>query len=262
MTNTGYSLGGTDRRASLLQYSPSEASMSSGPNSPMTMTGHYSWGSAYDGVIVASSPTSTMGFSMYSTSPDFGTGSATSPVVGMGVGSSSGGSIVSRRHSSFCGSGGSAAAGGTMELSLPPPYAFPSVAEDGEEDYAIPPPSPLPLQNDRDPTLIAAASLTTTKETQSVHSSKGKNRRDDDDVLMADATTIIQNVGPSSFSSSSASSSSQPTVPVAVVVGGPSTVMPSFGLPSPEYEIQESPLNAALKATHEGQGEGSSGGRS
>ncbi|KAG0377798.1 hypothetical protein BGX24_005441 [Mortierella sp. AD032] len=265
MTNTGYSLGVTDRRASLLQYAPSEASMtSSGPNSPTAMMGHYSWGSAYDGVGVASSPTSTMGFSMYSTSPDFGTGSAMSPVVGMG--SSSGGSIVSRRHSSICSNGTPAAAGGTMELSLPPPYAFPSVAEDGEEDYAMPPPSPLPLQNDRDPTLIAAASLTTIAEIHPVRSSKGKNRSDDhvvdddDDVLMIDAPTITQNIGPSFFSSSaSASPSSQPTVPTVVTTGGgSSTVMPSFGLPSPEYEIQESPLNDAFKSN----GEGSSGGRS
>ncbi|KAK3838826.1 MAG: hypothetical protein J3R72DRAFT_448408 [Linnemannia gamsii] len=267
MTNTGYSLGVTDRRASLLQYSPSEASMtSSGPNSPTAMMGHYSWGSAYDGAGVASSPTSTMGFSMYSTSPDFGTGSAMSPVVGMGMGSSSGGSIVSRRHSSICSNGTPAAAGGTMELSLPPPYAFPSVAEDGEEDYAMPPPSPLPLQNDRDPTLIAGASLTTIAEIQPVRSSKGKNRSDDhvvdddDDVLMTDAPAITQNVGPSFFSSSSSTSpSSQPTDPTVVATGGgPSTVMPSFGLPSPEYEIQESPLNDAFKAN----GEGSSGGRS
>ncbi|KAF9119811.1 hypothetical protein BGW39_011901 [Mortierella sp. 14UC] len=252
MTNTGYSWD-ADRRPSLLQYTPSEASMptSSGPNSP-TMMGHYSWGSAYDGVV-ASSPTSTMNYSMYSTSPDFGTttAAASSPIAGMG---SSGGSNASRRHSWF--SGSSTTVAGNMELSLPPPYAFPTVAEHGEEDYAIPPPSPLPLQSDQDPIVSAATSSTGSQGVEDVNiqgsdtlgrGGKDKNRSEDDgeeDLLMVYAIDSAQDVG--------SSSSSQPIVIPAVVGGGSSTLMPSFGLPSPEYEIQESPLDTALKAGGKG----------
>lgn len=228
-THPGYYYSGVDRRTSLL-YSPSEASMSSVPNSPTSPTTFMercSWGSAYDGGAggLASSPTSTTTFSMYSTSPDFAV-SPLSPIE-----TAAGGSIVSRRHSSYTSSSTPLT---TMELSLPPPYVFPSVAED-EEDYAIPPPSPLPFRNDdQRPTMPVVAA------TSSQAVNKGKNRigddSDDDDVSMMDVGVVVQNAGPSS-SSSSAATALRP-----VVIVGSSTVMPSFGLPSPEYEIHESPL--------------------
>lgn len=226
-TNPGYYYSGMDRRTSLL-YSPSEASMSSVPNSPTSPTTFMeqcSWGSAYDGGA-ASSPTSTTTFSMYSTSPDF----AVTPLSHMEAGA--GGSIVSRRHSSYTSSSTPVT---TMELSLPPPYVFPSVAED-EEDYTIPPPSPLPFRNDDQRPTVPAVAATSSQAVD-----KGKDRSDDDDddddVSMMDVGVTVQDVGPSS--SSSAAMTARP-----VVVIGPSTVMPSFGLPSPEYEIHESPLQS------------------
>lgn len=219
-TYSGY-YSGVDRRGSLL-YSPSEASMSvpNSPTSPNTIMEQYTWGSAYDGAAAAvaagraPSPTNTATYSMYSTSPDFA-------VVPLSSVEAATGSIVSRRHSSFVGGNTPAT---TMELSLPPPYAFPSLAE-GEEDYTIPPPSPMPQPCD------------TTTRSQIVN--KGKDRSDNDDTDDDDASmvdvVVVQDVG---------SSSSSAAVVRPVVVIGSSTVMPSYGLPSPEYEIQESPLQS------------------
>ncbi|KAF9148562.1 hypothetical protein BG015_009706 [Linnemannia schmuckeri] len=228
-TNPGYYYSGVDRRSSLL-YSSSEASMSSAPNSPTSPTTfmeQYSWGSAYDGAAgggLSSSPTSTTTYSMYSTSPDF----AVTPSSPLEAAAAAGrGSIVSRRHSSYTTSSGTPVA--TMELSLPPPYVFPSVAE-GEEDYMIPPPSPLPFRNDTQELVTASETVISSQVVD-----KGKDRSDDDDdddVSMVDVGVTVQDVGPSSSSSA------------AVARSGTSTVMPSFGLPSPEYEIQESPLQS------------------
>ncbi|KAF9546628.1 hypothetical protein EC957_009551 [Mortierella hygrophila] len=230
-TNPGFYYSGMDRRTSLL-YSPSEASMPSVPNSPTSPTTfmeQYSWGCAYDGGAggLASSPTSTTTFSMYSTSPDF----AVSPLshIEAAAGAAGGESIASRRHSSYTSSSTPMT---TMELSLPPPYVFPPVAED-EEDYTIPPPSPLPFRNDdQRPTAPAVA------ETISRAVDKGKGRSgNDDDVSMVDVGVVVQDIGPSS--SSSAAMAARPVVGI-----GSSTVMPPFGLPSPEYEIHESPLQS------------------
>ncbi|KAG9073312.1 hypothetical protein KI688_001104 [Linnemannia hyalina] len=230
-TNPGFYYSGADRRTSLL-YSPSEASMYSVPNSPTSPTTfmeQYSWGCAYDGGAggLASSPTSTTTFSMYSTSPDF----AVTPLsyIEAAAGAAGGESIVSRRHSSYTSSSTPMT---TMELSLPPPYVFPSVAED-EEDYTIPPPSPLPFRNDDQRPTVPAVAVTSSRAVD-----KGKGRSDNgDDVSMVDVGVVAQDIGPSS--SSSAPMAARPVVGV-----GPSTVMPPFGLPSPEYEIHESPLHS------------------
>ncbi|KAF8943661.1 hypothetical protein BGZ47_005206 [Haplosporangium gracile] len=226
-TNPGYYYSGVDRRSSLL-YSPSEASMASAPNSPTSPTTFMeqcSWGSAYDAAAgggLSSSPTSTTTYSMYSTSPDF----AITPFSPIEAAAAAGeGSIVSRRHSSYTAGNGAPMA--TMELSLPPPYVFPSVAE-GEEDYMIPPPSPLPFRSDTQE-LVAVSGTATSS--QVVDKGKDRSDDDDDDVSMVDVG-IVQDIGPSSSSSA------------AVARSGMSTVMPSFGLPSPEYEIQESPLQS------------------
>lgn len=234
-SNPGYYYSGVDRRTSLL-YSPSEASMSSVPNSPTSPTTFMeqcSWGSAYDGGA-APSPTSTTTFSMYSTSPDF----AVTPFshIEAAAAGAAGGSIVSRRHSSYTSSSTPVAA---MELSLPPPYVFPSVAED-DEDYTIPPPSPLPFRNDDQRPAVLTMAATGSRPVD-----KGKDRSDDDgddeNVSMVDVGVIAQDVGPSS--------AAMATRPVVVV--GPSTVMPSFGLPSPEYEIHESPLQSCMHQNKE-----------
>jgi hypothetical protein len=85
-------------------------------------------------------------------------------------------------------------------------------------------------------------------DTLSHSGGKGKDRSQDDseDILVVNTLDGVQG------GESSSSSSSQPTVIPAIVVGGPSTFMPSFGLPSPEYEIQESPLDSALRAEGKG----------
>ncbi|KAG0215214.1 hypothetical protein BGX33_001379 [Mortierella sp. NVP41] len=234
-TTNGYP--GMDRRTSLL-YSPSEASsIPNSPTSPTTMD-QYSWGSAYDNGTTCASPTSTRTFSMYSTSPDCPDGfsssfAAPSPMAGMG---SSGATLVSRRQSSFT-------PGTTMELSLPlpPPYAYPSVAE-GEEDYTFPPPSPAPRPTS---TTLTPTHLPTTSAVQDLEigslnrNSKGKDRSNDESIT--ELSAVVPDVGFSSSASASTSISAAVAAPTVVV--GSSTFLPSFGLPSPVYEIQDSPLS-------------------
>ncbi|KAF9099298.1 hypothetical protein BGX23_003153 [Mortierella sp. AD031] len=236
-TTNGYP--GMDRRTSLL-YSPSEASsIPNSPTSPTTMD-QYSWGSAYDNGTTCASPTSTRTFSMYSTSPDCPDGfsssfAAPSPMAGMG---SSGATLVSRRQSSFT-------PGTTMELSLPlpPPYAYPSVAE-GEEDYTFPPPSPSPAPRPTSTTLTPTH-LPTTSAVQDLEigslnrNSKGKDRSNDESIT--ELSAVVPDVGFSSSASVSTSISAAVAAPTVVV--GSSTFLPSFGLPSPVYEIQDSPLS-------------------
>ncbi|KAF9921063.1 hypothetical protein FBU30_008954 [Linnemannia zychae] len=240
-----YYSGAEGRRTSLL-YSPSEASISSGPNSP-TVPEQYSWGSAYDNnAIMASSPTSTTGYSMYSTSPDFMT-------------SASGGALLPRRHMSF-----SSSSVAPIDFPLPPPYVFPSVAED--EEYAVPPSSPHPPGNDH--TSVATTTSATTESatatataamaiphtgelTQVGQSSrlscvgdslyhKGKERNEDNHHNRRtgdnedEDTSMVGILGPGRVAPDVGPSSS--------------TVIPPFGLPSPEYELQDSPLDCGHKS--------------